>query len=88
MNTELHNLLDKAIQDWIQLSFLKIINVNNLKEGDIIVFRSDEPIDREILGGIRAHLMTQRPDLTKLGIMSIGIDEDIEVVHELTPKEC
>lgn len=82
MNNELATHINAFVQDWFQLSFARIINVHELKEGDIIVVRTAEFLDSEVLMGVRQHLLSLRPDLKVLGIMNVGMDEDIEVVHQ------
>lgn len=86
MYDELVNIFEKAAREWVQVSILKLVNVNSLRDGDIIVLRSAEPLDKESLSAVRARILTMRPDLNTLAIMSLDLDENIEVVHR-TMKE-
>lgn len=83
MYDELVKIFEDAAKQWFQISFLKLINVNNLKDGDIIVLRSGESLDRESLSAVRAKILMMRPELHTLAILNLDLDEDIEVVHKI-----
>ena len=78
---EIADKINELLTNYLTLQLGKKLNVEFVNDGDLLVIQTAEPLEPEVLTGVKAFINSIRQQRNlpaiKFGILSLGLDESI-----------